>query len=227
MKKVQIAFLLDATESMQDWIDVCKNEILEIIKKTENVEFEVALVSYTDYEEDGYRAPRVVHFTKDVQVIKTALAGITAKGGDDCAEDVAGGIYCLSKLAWDHSAIQHVVHLADAPPHGDEFHEPWVVDDFPDGDPGGEDLLGMLMAIDGINYTFFKITENTDKFIDILSGVFPAFTLVDLKEKEYIRMGVHTRVGELDDQTFSGILSQIVGETANPSLLDASQSDPK
>jgi len=223
--KVQMAFLLDATESMQNWIDVCKNEILDIIEKTTNVELELALVAYTDYEEDGYHPPVIVPFTRNAQIIKTALAGITAKGGWDCAEDVAGGVYCMGKLMWDKDAVQHVVHLADAPPHGLEFHEPWVLDDFPNGDPGGEDLMSMLMAIDGVNYTFFKITENTDKFVNILSGIFPAFTLVDLKEKEYIRMGVTIRVGELDDPTFSGILSQIVN-TSNPSLPSASQSDP-
>lgn len=223
--KVQMAFLLDATESMQNWIDVCKDEILNIIDKTDTAEFEVALVAYTDYEDDEYSAPIVVPFTKDPQTVKIALAKITAQGGWDCAEDVAGGVYCLGKLAWDPTAIQHVVHLADAPPHGLEFHEPWVLDDFPNGDPGGEDLMKMLMAIDGINYTFFKITENTDKFVDLLRDIFPAFTLVDLKEKEYIRMGVRTRVSELDDSTFSGVLSQIVN-TSNPSLPGASQSDP-
>ena len=220
-----MAFLLDTTESMQNWIDTCKNEILDLVAKTTGVELETALVTYSDYDEDGYHPPTVVHFSSDPVNIKNALSKIVAFGGNDCAEDVAGGVHALHQLAWDKDVVQHVVHLADAPPHGSTFHEPWVGDDFPSGDPSGKDLTNLLKAIDGVNYTFFKITENTDVFVKLLEDVFPAFNLVDLKEKEYTQMGVRMRVNDLDDYTFSGVLSQIV-MTTNPSLPSVSQSDP-
>jgi hypothetical protein len=223
--RVQMAFLLDRTQSMQNWIDTCKDEILDLIAKTTGVELETALVAYSDYDDDGYHAPLVVPFSGDPVPIKNALSQIVAYGGNDCAEDVAGGIHALHQLAWDPDVVQHVVHLADAPPHGMEFHEPWVNDNFPNGDPSGKNLIELLERIDGVNYTFFKITENTDVFVKLLEDIFPTFNLVDLKEREYTRMGVRMRVGDLDDYTFSGVLSQIV-MTTNPSLPSASQSDP-
>jgi hypothetical protein len=232
MPKVQLAFLLDTTASMQPWIDTCKDQIKNVITETrtkygEGLEFQVALVAYNDFDETGASTdPIVVPFTSEVSNVTRVLASIRAEGGEDCAEDVAGGMRAVLDLAWSYDAIWHLVHLADAPPHGRTFHEPWVSDLYPSGDPHGRDLEHMLASLD-VHYTFFRITENTDVFIKILDEYMGnLLTVVDLQKQEYDRMGVHMRVRELDDHTFSGMLSQVIGETLNPTLPDDEPTGP-
>ena len=233
MPKVQLAFLLDTTASMQSWIDTCKEEIHKVITDTrtkhgEDIDFEVALVAYNDFDEIGTQHdPIVVPFTKDVEIVRSTLATLTANGGDDCAEDVAGGMEAILKLQWNADAVWHLVHLTDAPPHGREYHEPWVSDNFPNGDPRGRDLNQMLSSLD-VHYTFFRITENTDVFIKILDEYMGTLlTVVDLQRQEHDRMGVHMRVRELDDHTFSRMMSQIVGDTLNPTCSNGEPTDPE
>lgn len=232
MPMIQLAFLLDTTASMQPWIDTCKEQIQNVITETrakhgETLDFEVALVAYNDFDETGcLPQPIVVPFTTDVSSVTNTLAEIHAFGGEDCAEDVAGGMHAILSLNWKYEAIWHLVHLADAPPHGRTFHEPWVSDNFPNGDPYGRNLEHMLASLD-VHYTFFRITENTDTFIKILDDYMGSLlTIVDLQKQEHDRMGVHMRVRDLDDHTFSGMLSQIMGETLNPSLPDDEPTDP-
>ena len=76
-----MAFLLDTTQSMQNWIDTCKNEIMDLIAKTTGVELETALVGYSDYDDDGYHAPIVVPFTgtaHEPRVASVAVAHVMA-----------------------------------------------------------------------------------------------------------------------------------------------------
>lgn len=232
MPKVQLAFLLDTTASMQPWIDTCKEQIQTVITETrskhgDDLVFEVALVAYNDFDDCGASTdPVVVPFTTDVSKITLALSTIHAFGGEDCAEDVAGGMRAILDLDWDHTAIWHLVHLADAPPHGRTFHEPWISDHYPNGDPYGRDLEPMLASLD-VHYTFFRITGNTDVFIKILDEYMGTLlTVVDLKEQEQDRMGVHMRVREFDDLTFSTTLTHVIGETLNPTCSSDEPVDP-
>jgi len=231
MQTVQLAFVLDATASMQDWIDTCKNEIRSLIRKTRlpGVEVEIALVDYTDYENDARIPACMVDFTTNVDHIHASLAAIRAEGGEDVAEDVAGALDTALMLSWKPIAIKHIVHLADAPPHGIKYHTPWVNDRYPNGDPLGLDLEEILQDIAGMNvtYTFFRITENTNMFIRCLEMIFKHnLVVVDLKEKEYTRQGVRTRVSNLDDHSFSGMVSQVIGMTLNPSSPGDEPVDP-
>lgn len=233
MTKIQLAFLLDTTASMQPWINTCKEEIHKVIEKTRaqhgsDLLFEVALIAYNDYDESGaYTEPIVVPFTSDVGRVRSILSTLYAEGGCDAAEDIAGGMEAVLNLQWDANAIWHLVHLTDAPPHGREYHEPWVSDSFPNGDPQGRDLNHMLASLD-VHYTFFRITENTDVFIKILSEYMGTLlTVVDLQKQEHDRTGVHMRVREMDDHTFSGMLSSIVGDTLNPTCSSDEPADPE
>lgn len=232
MPKVQLAFLLDTTASMQPWIDTCKEEIYNVIEKTRaqhgsDLLFEVALVAYNDYDDTGVCAePLVVPFTQNVDVVHDALSTTYAFGGWDAAEDVAGGMEAILALQWDANAVWHLVHLTDAPPHGREYHEPWVSDSYPNGDPQGRNLNHMLASLD-VHYTFFRITENTDKFVKILDEYMGTLlTVIDLQKQEHDRMGVRMRVGDLDDHTFSGLLSAVVGDTLNPTCSSDEPTDP-
>lgn len=53
--------------------------------------------------------------------ISEHVAGVTAYGGSDIAEDVLGGYSQALRLSWS-SRYRVLLHFADAPPHGRKFH---------------------------------------------------------------------------------------------------------
>jgi hypothetical protein len=236
MAKVQLAFLLDTTASMQGWIDACKDEIYKIIDNTrakfgEDVLFETALVAYSDYEEDVRAHIIVVPFKDHPFTLRNTLQSIQAWGGNDFAEDVAGGLSELLHLEWKEDYTKLVVHLADAPPHGTSWHEPWVSDNYPNGDPGGIDLETVLTKIRyKINptLTFFKINDTTDLYIQTLSSILgDSLIVADLKEQEYTHRGIRTRIDDLDNHRFSAMVSSVVAMSLSPTEPSSAQSDPK
>jgi len=236
MAKVQLAFLLDTTASMQNWIDTCKDEVYKIIDNTrtkfgQDVLFETALVAYNDYENDVRMHCIVVPFNEHPFTLRNTLRSIKAWGGDDSAEDVAGGLFELLNLDWKEGYTKLIVHLADAPPHGRFWHEPWVSDRYPKGDPGGIDLETVLTQIRykvNPSFTFFKINETTDLYIQTLSSILgDSLIVADLQEQEYTHRGIRTRVSQLDDHRFSTMMSSVVAMSLSPTEPNSAQSDPK
>lgn len=188
---IKIAFLLDCTGSMQPWIDKAKITIEETVATVRNEHsgyIEVALVAYRDYGDAMRR--RIVDFTSSEQIIKT-LEDIVAEGGDDEAEDVAGGLDRICGLTWGPSDVRMVFHIADAPAHGLEFHSFRVSDRYPDGDPDGNDPFVLLahLACQEVEYTFVRITSSTDRMIDVFHNIYAEengrFRVIDLNPQSY------------------------------------------
>lgn len=121
----KLCFLMDCTGSMGPWIDAAKTKIQEmtdkVIADNPGTLVEVALVGYRDYG-DTQRF-HVVDFTEPENVMRE-LRLIRADGGDDEAEDVVGGLMRVLRLSWDGADVQMVVHIADAPAHGLQYHPP-------------------------------------------------------------------------------------------------------
>ena len=67
----------------------------------------------------------VVSFTRDIQKFKNRVRAIEVRNGHDWCEDMFNGFHEVHQLVWDPNAIRHLVHIADAPPHGSHFHDPW------------------------------------------------------------------------------------------------------
>lgn len=191
---VKIAFVLDCTGSMEQWIHEAKTKIQDIVSSTRelhpNAEFEVGLVAYRDYGDAVRR--RVVDFTTPAHVVRT-LHTIHADGGDDAAEDVAGALDRTCSLTWGPSDVRLIFHIADAPAHGDHFHSPRVSDRFPEGDPDGHDPMRSLrhLAEMSAEYTFVRITSSTDVMIDVFHAT-------------YTRNGGRFRVIDLHPQSYNG-----------------------
>jgi hypothetical protein len=213
---VKIAFVLDCTGSMEAWIYEAKSKIQEIIRSNceehPRAHFEIALVAYRDHG-DLVRM-RVVNFTTPGQIVE-ALETIRAEGGDDAAEDVAGALHRACGLAWGHSQVRMLFHIADAPAHGLEYHTLNVSDRFPEGDPEGKDPEDSLrhLSTTGVDYTFVRITSSTDKMIDVFHGVYTGrFRVIDLHPQSYDgRYGVrHENMAELLSPAVSRAVSQAV-----------------
>ncbi|CAB4439816.1 unnamed protein product [Rhizophagus irregularis] len=97
------------------------------------------------------------------------------------AEDVLGGLNAaVTQMNWQNNT-RVLLHIGDYPPHGRRFS--YLKDNYPNGDPYGltaEDVLGRMQQII-ILYFFGKITNHTDKMLEIfhdIIGEFPVFDLV-------------------------------------------------
>jgi hypothetical protein len=203
--KIDICFVIDCTGSMEPWIQAAKDQTFDIVRKTRqetpNAEVRVAFVGYRDY---GDSPQFICRYFGDVDDTLDSIQDVHAMGGHDTAEDIAGAFLNASMLVWREDAAKTLIHIADAPPHGLQFHEPWISDRFPQGDPEGKELLGFLQRFSerNIDYTFVKINDSTNimlkQFHDVYTGP-GEFSVIDLRpqtglDESYLGVAVHRSV---------------------------------
>lgn len=184
---VKLCFVLDCTGSMDPWIQASKTKIREIvdniIHEYPNTIVEIALVGYRDYgDQDQFIT---IDFTNPDR-IRSALRVVRADGGTDAAEDVAGAFKEVLQLKWQGGNVNMIVHITDAPAHGLDFHSPSISDRYPGGDPAGLDPRDLIreMSNRGYDFTFIKITSDTDKMINTFHTSWTGsgrFSVVDLR----------------------------------------------
>lgn len=118
---LEIAFVVDATGSMDDEIAYLKDDMIDILQKSQkNIdgELRVASVFYRD-QGDEY-VTRQSDFTTDLKnasdFVKTQYAG----GGGDFPEAVPEGLEAAINLDWSNEENTKIIFLLlDAPPHSD------------------------------------------------------------------------------------------------------------
>ena len=85
-----------------------------------------------------------------------------ASGGGDDAEDVTGGLSVALRQDWQSEVTRTriMLHIGDAPCHGNKFHKKNVSDQFPMGDPTGLEPSEILRGFQklNVNYYFGKIS---------------------------------------------------------------------
>ena len=184
----KVCFVMDCTASMEPWLRMARNEILNIIDYVEErhpyADIAVAFVGYRDHG-DAHRL--LVHPFSDVPPLVTFLNTIVATGGDDFAEDVAGALQHVHTLDWSRTDISMIYHIADAPAHGLRFHNGDISDNYPEGDPLGLDPLAAVrqFARNGAHYTFVRSTTTTDKMTGLFARAYDSggtgrFAIVDM-----------------------------------------------
>lgn len=187
MVNVKLCFLMDCTASMEPWIHAARVQIKDIVHETEShypdANVKVAFVGYRDIQD----TERFVVFPfRSASALVQGIEFVHAKGGGDEAEDVAGGLVQALRLEWDDADVKLIVHIADAPAHGDWFHAPYVSDEYPEGDPSGLDPLVSMQFLSqqDFDYTFIKISSSTDTMIEHFHNSFSRlgrFKVVDLR----------------------------------------------
>eukprot|EP00117_Sycon_ciliatum_P043103 scpid99357/ scgid31253/ Alpha-protein kinase vwkA; von Willebrand factor A alpha-kinase len=87
----------------------------------------------------------------------------------------------LTKLSWRPGATKLLIHIADAPCHGRQYHN-GVSDSNPKGDPNGRTHEDMMkrMAEHNIQYFFGRINDTTEKMIGIFDQVLHIYSGGDL-----------------------------------------------
>ena len=120
-KKLDIAFIVDATGSMSDEISFLQADLNNIIQEAQSRASDIGLrtasVFYRD-EGDEY-ITRVSDFSKDIQTTTSFINRQHADGGGDYPEAVHSALEAgLQQLSWtEESSMRLAFLLLDAPPH--------------------------------------------------------------------------------------------------------------
>ena len=175
---LDLLFIMDITESMQDLLDETRNSIKYILDKIKKdspgIDVRFAYEGYRDFADlkEGQKY-YTIDFETDMNVFKNKLDEITALGGGDDAEDVAGGLHAGLNMTWRSNA-RYAILIADAPGHGSKYHEKDVEDDYPEGDPNGYVLEELMRdyAKKNINLCLTKIDDYTDKMFKAMKEAY-------------------------------------------------------
>ncbi|KAL3798707.1 hypothetical protein HJC23_004458 [Cyclotella cryptica] len=175
-ESVDLAFILDCTGSMGSYIASAKNSIRDIIKcvasTNSSMNLRLALVGYRDINDS--KRFEVLDFVSSVGAFEDFLANLSADGGGDTPEDLAGAIQQANSLTWTQPS-KVVFIIADAPCHGTEFHL-FGDDSYPGGSPG-IDIISELQnlqekaGVQGtMSLTFGRILNDTNQMVQRFRG---------------------------------------------------------
>ena len=169
---LDLLFIMDITESMQDLLEETRDSIKYILDKIKRdspgIDVRFAYEGYRDFADlkEGQKY-YTIDFETDMDLFKSKLDEIKCIGGGDDAEDVAGGLNAGLNMHWRSNA-RYAILIADAPGHGKQYHADDVQDDYMDGDPNGliiENLMEKYVD-NNINLCLTKIDEYTDIMFD-------------------------------------------------------------
>ena len=174
-KGIDICFLVDCTGSMASWISEVKDKVQEIARASERfVNDGIVRVSFCGYRDIGDDEQYInVEFTEVDRLadFESRVGQIRANGGGDAPEDIVGGLRQVLDRDW-YASTRVVVHIADAPCHGQEYHS--CHDSYPNGDPSGvkpEELLKQLRD-KRTHYFFIEITPHTQQMTSMFKSIF-------------------------------------------------------
>ena len=177
---LDLLFIMDITESMQDLLEETRDSIKYILDKIKRdspgIDVRFAYEGYRDFADlkEGQKY-YTIDFETDMDLFKSKLDEIKCIGGGDDAEDVAGGLNAGLNMNWRSNA-RYAILIADAPGHGRQYHTEEVQDDYLDGDPNGLVIEALMEKYvdNNINLCLTKIDEYTDKMFDRMIQAYKA-----------------------------------------------------
>lgn len=133
-----ILFLLDATGSMQQYIDQVRNNVQQMCDtlvatgKWARRDLRFGCITFRDHppQEETY-ITRKYPFDSDPRALQSNLALVEADGGGDGPEAQCEALHDALNAAWKKDATKIAVLITDSPPHGIKEEE----DGFPKGCP--------------------------------------------------------------------------------------------
>lgn len=177
--RFDLVLVVDCTTGMEVYMDKCKEFVVifaECLKRFHPyIHFRVSWIGYHDHNDSNYFVD-FLPFTADIfgRFAHFVKNEVKCTGGlEDKCEDVMGGLNTALNLQFnnydgDNRGIRILLHVADAPCHGNAFHASNVPDAYPSGCPLGllpENIIPRLIFEKDVQYIFIKLNYTTDLMI--------------------------------------------------------------
>ena len=163
-KPLDILFLVDATGSMIGSIEKVKEEIIYIAvnlmnkKGMENYDLSLASIFYRDPINSTYDEHEIFNFDKNALNFRTFVEKIYAYGGEDGPEDWAGAFNLAKNLSWNNDSIKFIIHITDAPAHGEEWVGDYDIDYYPEKGNKTDEIINYF-AMNSFSIAGFKVYD--------------------------------------------------------------------
>lgn len=188
---LDIVFCIDTTQSMDPFIEKSKKIIknmMDFFQLNEEKPW-FGVVAYKDHPPQDYAYITKIHNLSNGEKALKFVNSLASGGGGDLCEAVLQGLYdSANKIKWRNLNIPNkvykklIIHVADAPPHGNFFHDTSVSDHWPKGCPSGITIeeLSNSMNEKMIYYHFCRLDAATDIMCERFFQTFKNFELLDL-----------------------------------------------
>jgi len=124
VKMLDVAFVMDATGSMQEYFDAAKRTVSQMAEQLQNLDVKpsvaFSLTAYRDHDRDSRFATRHFDLTPNAESFITQMNTIKADQGGDTAEAVYDGILdSLEKTSWRGNGLSAriIILVGDCPAH--------------------------------------------------------------------------------------------------------------
>ncbi|MGG7550941.1 T9SS type A sorting domain-containing protein [Chryseobacterium arthrosphaerae] len=179
-RKLDLAFVVDATGSMGDEISYLQSELLDVLKKVEtklsNTEVRYGSVFYRD-NGDEY-VTRKFDFSDRAEDLIGFIKKQNASGGGDTPEAVVEAMQVsIDELKWSHENSTKIMFLIlDAPPHQSEENTKKLYDKIKSAAEKGITIIPLAASDTGketeyLMRTFALLTNGTYTFLTNDSGI--------------------------------------------------------
>lgn len=169
-EKTDMVFMVDATGSMGGAIEAVKTQITKIatdVQRTNpNLKLRVAFVGYRDELERTSNTS--FDFTDSLESFVSNVGTVRAHGGGDGCEDVSSGFRDVLKLSWKNPT-RVLFFIADAPSHGNRYHDGRGNDNHRAGDHGIPGRLKQLQLMN-VDTVFCSLNNTTDRMIEVMNS---------------------------------------------------------
>jgi hypothetical protein len=208
MTTLDMLFIIDATGSMAPVIAGVKRHIQDLVDKIQadetNSTIRLGLVAYRDYDDNPMY--ETYPFSEDVQAFRDFLTNLRAMGGGDEAEDVLTGFEVATQMNWESQA-RMVVHFADAPCHGIDYHRGCVSDTYKQGDKYGRTSSSLLSHLkDGCMVNTYQFMHLNHKTADMIRKFKDEVANADWFLEGHLEM---SRMDLMTDHLYQGSISSI------------------
>ncbi|KAG2029888.1 hypothetical protein BDR03DRAFT_809913, partial [Suillus americanus] len=120
-----IVFLLDATGSMQVYIEQVRDTIQSLCErlvatgKWSGGDLRFGLIAFRDHPpQDSTYITHQYPFDSDILAVKANIANLKADGGGDGPEAQCDAFACVLNAGWKDEATKVAILITDSPPHG-------------------------------------------------------------------------------------------------------------
>lgn len=136
LRKLDLAFVVDTTGSMEDDIWQVKTDMKEYLKDLEEsgMDFRIAIVDYRDFParagDNDYPYRVQLDFTSDYDAILSAIESLSLGNGGDWQETIYSALIDgVNELSWRSDAGKAAILMGDAPALDPEPYTGYTADD--------------------------------------------------------------------------------------------------